>query len=240
VATLVLAPTPVQGLTAAPDVAEALRRVSRAGVDVVILARGGGSLEDLAAFNQEGVVRAIRAAACPVITGVGHETDTTLADLAADRRAATPTAAAELCTPDIDAFRQRIDATSRVLEQSTRRRVTAGAERLEQLRRGLNAASPWAATARRAEALRGTRERMGRAIDAFVSGRAVAVDALSARLHSLGPEATFTRGYAHVSRAEDGVTVCDPAQAPDGTELNLRVALGYLGARSLGSRARTG
>src|SRR5579885_2904825 len=102
-------PVPVQGEAAPPAIARALAELPRrAPVEVVLLVRGGGSLEDLWAFNDERVARAIRACAVPVVSGIGHEIDVTIADLAADLRAATPTAAAELVSPDISEFRTRI------------------------------------------------------------------------------------------------------------------------------------
>ena len=101
IAEVILCPTPVQGVEAPAQIIKALQRVIREGKpDVVIIARGGGSLEDLWAFNDEQVVRAIAEASIPIVTGIGHETDFTLADFAADLRAPTPTAAAELVTPN--------------------------------------------------------------------------------------------------------------------------------------------
>ncbi len=231
-ATLVLTATVVQGAAAAAGVAEALRRVSRAGVDVIILARGGGSLEDLAAFNSEAVVRAIRASSVPVVTGVGHETDTTLADLAADLRAATPTAAAERCSPDLDQYRQRVDMLRLAADQSVARRLVRFAEKLGHLRLALAAASPWNRLERRGDGIFAARARLNRAIVSQLQNRGRDVEALRQRLRGLGPDATLSRGYAHVRRAADGVTVMDPNQAPQGTELDVRVARGQFGAKS--------
>ncbi len=117
-------PVPVQGAEAAPEIARMLDIASRRGeCDVLILARGGGSLEDLWAFNEESVARAIRRAGVPVVTGVGHEVDVTIADFAADRRAATPSAAAELVSPQASEWRQQLSTGVRRLHRHARRRV---------------------------------------------------------------------------------------------------------------------
>jgi exodeoxyribonuclease VII large subunit len=117
-------PVPVQGAEAAPEIARMLDVASERGeCDVLILARGGGSLEDLWAFNEESVARAIRRASAPVVTGVGHEVDVTIADFAADRRAATPSAAAELVSPEASKWRQQLSTGVGRLHRHARRRV---------------------------------------------------------------------------------------------------------------------
>ncbi len=127
-------PTAVQGAGAAEQIAAALRTAGALpGVEVVLLIRGGGSLEDLWAFNEEPVARAVAACGVPVVCGVGHEIDVTIADLVADRRALTPSEAAELAVPDgreIDTF---IDDAADRLPEALRRRVTTEAQRLDEL-----------------------------------------------------------------------------------------------------------
>jgi len=139
----VVVPTPVQGEGVAPMIVNALRRAQDlAGVDVILLVRGGGSLEDLWAFNDEGLARAIRESRVPVVSGVGHETDQTIADLAADRRAPTPSAAAELAVPDVALLRQEVEARAVRLRQALRQEVTLKRRELVASSSRLSAVSP--------------------------------------------------------------------------------------------------
>src|SRR5699024_4116863 len=117
-------PVPVQGRASAPAIVDALERAPRqTDCDVLILTRGGGSLEDLWSFNDETVARAIRACPLPVISAVGHEVDFTIADFAADVRAPTPSAAAELASPDQEEWQNRLNLLTRTLEQHQQRRL---------------------------------------------------------------------------------------------------------------------
>ena len=135
-AEIVLLPVRVQGEEAAAEIRRALERINGlAGIEAVALCRGGGSIEDLWPFNDEGVARAIVACPVPVVTGIGHETDFTIADLAADLRAATPTAAAAALTPDKNELRRRLTDLGRRLTAAMRRRLTAEDHRLAQHRR---------------------------------------------------------------------------------------------------------
>ena len=139
----VVVPTPVQGEGVAPMIVNALRRAQElAGVDVILLVRGGGSLEDLWAFNDEALARAIRDSRVPVVTGVGHETDTTIADFAADRRAPTPSAAAELAVPDVVLLRQEVSARALRLGQALRQELTIKRRELVASSSRLSAVSP--------------------------------------------------------------------------------------------------
>lgn len=161
-----LYPVPVQGREAPPAIIRALRELPlRAPVDVILLARGGGSLEDLWAFNDEGVARAIHACTVPVVSGVGHEVDFTIADFAADVRAATPTAAAELATPDIGEFYARIDGLDYQLLELQRRQLRSLAERTERAAARLQRLHPGRRLQERAQRLDELDERLRHALE---------------------------------------------------------------------------
>jgi len=184
-----LYPVPVQGTAAAPAIIKALQQLPRrVAVDVVLLVRGGGSLEDLWSFNEEAVARAVRACAVPVICGVGHEIDTTIADFAADLRAPTPTAAAELATPSVADWLSRVQQAQTALSQrhSVLRRVAG--ERLETLRARLDRAHPQRRLQQNEQRLD---ELEARLIAAFTRGRTRATERLgnaSARLRAATPQ----------------------------------------------------
>jgi exodeoxyribonuclease VII large subunit len=263
-ARVVLVACRVQGEGAPASIVTALRRLERYidqcreegrpgdAPEVTIVARGGGSLDDLWAFNDERVVRAIVAHSIPVVAGIGHEIDVTLADFAADIRAPTPSAAAEVVVPDrveyAAALRRASDrlhgAVARHLEQSSRhlaaeRRVLDGlgpAARLAAARERAGALLDRATAllGTRLEAERGRVEQAGRMLPILAAGRIARsradLDAAAAALAVLGPQATLDRGYAIVRRAADGSVVRAPGQAPSGTQLSLRVAGGELAA----------
>lgn len=134
---LVISPTAVQGREAAPQIVQALERADRAGFDALILARGGGSLEDLWPFNEEMVARAVAACRTPIVSAVGHETDVSISDFVADLRAPTPSAAAELLSPDTPAMLRQLERFQRQLQQCMRTRLGQDRLRLEGLRRRL-------------------------------------------------------------------------------------------------------
>jgi exodeoxyribonuclease VII large subunit len=263
---VVFVPCQVQGEAAAGSIAGALGRLGRwiercaadgrpeAGPAVTILARGGGSLEDLWPFNEEAVVRAIVAHPVPVVCGVGHEVDTTLADFAADVRAPTPSAAAELVVPDRAELEAGLAAAGRRLDGLAGHRLGTARSEVAAERRALERLDPRAQLVmdrervgrlldRATSAIRGRldetrrrQERLGARLIPSLPGRVAlaraALEAGGAALAVLGPAATLERGYAIVRRGADGAIVRGPEEAPPGSLLRLTVARGEIRARS--------
>jgi exodeoxyribonuclease VII large subunit len=230
-AEVVLAPTAVQGEGAPEGIVAALQALNSLGdVDVIIVARGGGSLEELWAFNDEGVARAIVASGVPVISGVGHETDFTIADFVADVRAPTPSAAAELVAPDVAALRQQIAAQRSRLAELAQGRLTAARARLAQEARVLGRYSPRAMVDRQRQRL----DDLARALSSHLAySLAVQRERLASRsrqLVALSPFATLERGYAIVTHQATSRIVARVAQVTAGDALAVRVSDGSFGA----------
>lgn len=233
---VVLSPTAVQGDEAPEQIVRAIQRLNALGTcDVILVARGGGSLEELWAFNDERVVRAIASSRVPVVSGVGHEIDFTLADFAADVRAPTPSAAAEMITPDINDLRVRLDALSMEMAEIVSTQIGNARAQLAALQRALRLLSP-------AQQLIRQRERLGsligRLTDAQIRCVAVArlrLEGLRARLESVGPAATLARGYAIVQRADGGL-VRSVGEVRVGDALRVTVADGDFGVRVTATR----
>jgi len=231
-AEVILSPTLVQGEDAPPQIVSAIEALSHvAGVDVIILARGGGSLEDLWAFNDERVARAVAASPIPVVCGVGHETDFTIADFVADLRAPTPSAAAELATPDrvelagrLERFKARLAAgASEVIGR--RRRLLAGEVR------ALRQLSPQAWIDRRRQRVDDLSRAGQTTTIHWLKLERERLNGLSLRLSALNPAATLARGYAVVRRTDDGRVVISVRQVSPGDRLSVQVADGEFESR---------
>ena len=269
-------PTPVQGAAAVPGLLAALALAAgRRECDVLIVARGGGSLEDLWAFNDEQVARAIRASPIPVVTGIGHEVDFTIADFVADLRAPTPSGAAELVVPDGEAWRAALGRLEGRFQQAIRRELRVQGERHGALEHRLGLADPARRLQQASQKLDELVERLRRAAAAAIDARELRLQRLSARfertspatrlqalrlreltlgarlraalerrveqagrrlalaqrgLHAVSPLATLGRGYAIVSRAEDGTLLRSAAEARPGDCIEARLGSGRLRA----------
>ena len=206
---VLIVPTRVQGIGVGKEIAAAIALAGLApGVEVVVVARGGGSAEDLSPFNDERVVRAIVGCPVPVVAAVGHEIDVTLADLAADRRALTPSEAGELVVPDAAEMAMHLDRLAQALNHAGSALLRDARSGLDRLARDLNAA-----------------------LTQDLDRRRHRLDRLKTSLEALNPEAVLARGYS-VTLAEDGRTVVrDPSQAPVGSLLSTLLASGRVTSR---------
>lgn len=219
-----LLPAVVQGDSAPAEIVAALQAANRKHPDVILLARGGGAIEDLWAFNDERVVRAIVASAAPVVTGVGHETDVTLADFAADLRAATPSVAAELATPNQTDVRQQLDRSSARLSSLMRGALRDCTAALLDASRMLQALSPRAQLRATAARLQSLQLRLQRGVQSRLQLQRARLDRMQQLLLTLGPVPTLARGYAIVTHA--GVVVRQAQAVPPPAQVHVRLAQG--------------
>jgi exodeoxyribonuclease VII large subunit len=225
-------PVPVQGAGAATQIAAAIRFASmRAECDVLVLARGGGSLEDLWAFNEETVARALFDCRIPTVCGIGHEIDFTIADFVADVRAPTPSAAAELVAPNGQEWLDRLLVLSRRSTSCMQRFLQERRGRHDWLGRRLAQAHPGVRLRHQAQRVDDFEQRLKLAMRttfARISGR---LNTAQRQLIALSPLATLERGYAIVTRAEDGELLRSSDQVGPGTRIEARLAQGRLRAR---------
>ncbi|HEX8996972.1 MAG TPA: exodeoxyribonuclease VII large subunit [Ktedonobacterales bacterium] len=228
---VILAPALVQGDGAAEQVAGAIDALNAHGrTDVIIVARGGGSIEELWAFNEEVVARAIARSRVPVVTGVGHETDFTIADFVADLRASTPTAAAMAVTPDAAVWRASLFDLAGRLDLAMAETLEAQRDALALSARRLERASPL-------RQIEDTRQRVDSAAQALtlrlghlLALRREALRADALRLHALSPLLTIARGYAIVRREPDGALISSVGQVAAGDGLNILLSDGRIAA----------
>ncbi len=226
---LVLRPVRVQGIEAAADMVQALSELTgQPDVDVIILGRGGGSSEDLAAFNDEALARAIAACPVPVVSAIGHEIDFTVADLVADVRAATPTAAAGLVVPDRRDLIARVGQLHGALEAAALRGLRRDRQRLEGLTRRLR--HPRQVLLSLQQRVDELAERSQRALQHSLRQAALRLHGASARLHALSPLAVLERGYC-IAQTPSGILVRSAAELTAGDALHLRFSAGAVAVR---------
>ncbi len=202
---LILVPVLVQGDQAAASIEKGLFRADKSGADVIIVGRGGGSIEDLWPFNEERVARAIAALHTPVVSAVGHETDFTIADFAADLRAPTPSAAAELVVPAVLESVRALDQTEERQRAALRRRLELEKRFLKELAERSVFRNPKGVTAPRYLALDQLEERAGNAAGRRILEEKTKLEALETRLHYLDPGEPLRRGYAYVTNEEGSI-----------------------------------
>jgi exodeoxyribonuclease VII large subunit len=228
---LIVAPTPVQGRDAPEGIRRALELLNaQDDVDVIIVARGGGSLEDLWSFNDESVVRAVAESRIPVVSGVGHETDVTLCDLAADVRAATPSVAAELVTPSIDDDRALVSDLILAQVRIISEQLLETHEMLGDLRSSLNRRSPRSPIAEQRQRVDELRATLAAYTQARLQRARLELDDHTHQLLLVNPSSVLRRGYAIVRERESGAIVTSALQGTAGTQLRIRVQDGEFGA----------
>lgn len=226
---LIIRPTVVQGADAAADIVEAIRELNEHGqAEVLIVGRGGGSLEDLWAFNEEPVVRAIAASKTPVVSAVGHEIDFTMADFAADMRAPTPSAAAELVVPNAQEIRGIVAGLRRDLLGRANERIADAVERLRDVW------SPDVARRLRDRIDRSSQdidrltETVGRKSERLVGHRVAHLHQLAGRLDALSPLKILSRGYAVCEHDRDGRVITDAWQVSEHDRFRVRLRRGII------------
>ena len=229
---LAFAPTPVQGDAAAGGIVDAFDTLNAEDdIDLVILARGGGSLEDLWPFNEETVARAIYASRAPVISAVGHETDFTIADMVADCRAPTPSAAAELAAPDQDELFERVESRQRSAFQWVSGDLSDRSHDVDQTAWRLHRYAPDIPSWR--QRVDDLSQANARALDSYLILRGERIGALEMRLASLNPAGVLARGYAVVQRQDTLEPVTSVEQVSPGDDLDITVAGGSFPGRVL-------
>ena len=229
-ADLLVVPTRVQGEGAAAEIARAIARLNAdpRGCEVVIVTRGGGSLEDLWAFNEEAVARAIAASRLPVISAVGHEIDVTVADLVADRRALTPSEAGEIVLPRLDQLLATVADAGGRLRRAGERSIDRSRRGLHELRRRLLGRAPARAIADRSQRTDELAERATRAARAAAARARAALGAAAGRLDALSPLRVLGRGYGITTREGERAPLRDVAGLATGDRISTRLARGTI------------
>jgi exodeoxyribonuclease VII large subunit len=236
---LLISPARVQGEGADLEIVEALQLLAgRPEIDVILLVRGGGSIEDLWSFNSETLARAITRCPVPVVAGVGHETDVTIADLAADARAPTPSAAAALVVPDRRALQELLLRSERRLAAGIGAQLARGRARVASRADALRHLSPAARLAAWRSRLARGGDRLRAALEAQLADGRNRLAIAAGQLDSLSPLAVLGRGYAIARRLDDGRIVRRASDVASGDELALRLAEGSVEVRVTALRPR--
>ena len=226
---VVVYPAAVQGEAAPPELIDALGTAIRRGeCDVLIMGRGGGSLEDLWAFNDEGLARAIAESPIPIVSAVGHEVDFTIADFVADVRAPTPSGAAELIVPDRDDWLRAINSFATRIARLGQRSIEDRGQTLDWLARRLEQSSPGATLQRSMTRLGNLKQRLSTGVRSAVADSTHRLELAMRGLNSVSPLATLDRGYAIVEDATTGKVFLDAGDARVGDDIRARLAKGEL------------
>ena len=226
---IILYPAIVQGEYAVSSIVEGIRRLEEEGVDVMIVGRGGGSIEDLWAFNSREVAQAVFDCQVPVISAVGHETDTTIIDYVSDLRAPTPSAAAELAVCDMEMVLSKIYEYGRRMTESMLGRCDRERMTTENLNLKLQMVSPQAITKQHRMRILSMEEELGRQMEIKLLSKKNDLKLYAAKLESLSPLAKLRQGYSYVT-TKDGVTLTDAGQVHPGDAMKIYLQNGTVDA----------
>ena len=236
IAQIVLYPIVVQGANAPPEIVHALRMLNLLdAADVIVIGRGGGSSEDLSAFNEEAVVRAVAESRLPVVSAVGHETDITLTDLAADARAATPSAAAEHVVPDKEALLNELSVCAGRLAKAMNRRIESSRQKLAELKRAVSPKRQRDALQNRMQRVDELAWRLEAAVKAQALQKQNRLQALAGTLNALSPLAVLERGYS-VCYDENGTPIRSAETVTPGDPLRIQLRRGEILANATAVR----
>lgn len=230
---IILYPAIVQGGAAVPSVVRGIRTLEKLGVDVMIVGRGGGSMEDLWAFNEREVAQAVFDCSVPIISAVGHETDTTIIDYVADLRAPTPSAAAELAVTDVREILSQLEADRMMLNRLMQRKLQDGRTEIRQRELQLRALSPMGRIRERRMRLLNMEEQLQNRMEKLLGARRHALAIYIEKLKSLSPLEKLNSGYSYITDG-DGSNIRSVKQVREGQELEITVSDGSFRAAVLG------
>ena len=229
---IILSPTMVQGNEAPPQIVKALQKLNEyTTVDLILMIRGGGSIEDLWAFNDERVAYAVANSRIPVMTGVGHETDFTIVDFVSDERAPTPSAAAEQATPDLFEMQQDLYLLNVSLREAMLQRITLAEDRLNSAQRDLSRVSPENTISRSRQRIDDLNLRMSQQQRSTFTLLKERLKSRTAALEAANPEAILKRGYAIITRSDDGKRIVSELDGTPGMGITIQLKDGELKAR---------
>lgn len=230
---IILYPAIVQGEAAVPSVVRGIRTLEKLGVDVMIVGRGGGSMEDLWAFNEREVAQAVFDCSVPIISAVGHETDTTIIDYVADLRAPTPSAAAELAVTDVREILSQLEADRMMLNRLMQRKLQDGRTEIRQRELQLRALSPMGRIRERRMRLLNMEEQLQNRMEKLLGARRHALAIYIEKFRSLSPLGKLNSGYSYITDG-DGSNIRSVKQVREGQELEITVSDGSFRAAVLG------
>lgn len=230
---IILYPAIVQGEAAVPSVVRGIRTLEKLGVDVMIVGRGGGSMEDLWAFNEREVAQAVFDCSVPIISAVGHETDTTIIDYVADLRAPTPSAAAELAVTDVREILSQLEADRMMLNRLMQRKLQDGRTEIRQRELQLRALSPMGRIRERRMRLLNMEEQLQNRMEKLLGARRHALAIYIEKFKSLSPLEKLNSGYSYITDG-DGSNIRSVKQVREGQELEITVSDGSFRAAVLG------